>query len=65
MIERHRTEQEKDKLMWFCEECNHKLHEEEFLLEDIVSQLKVAIESFMGSEDLRTCSRCGTVMEAQ
>ncbi|MBV6654582.1 MAG: 3-hydroxyanthranilate 3,4-dioxygenase [Mameliella sp.] len=63
VIERYRKEDEMDKLMWFCDNCNHKLHEEVFPLEDIVTQLKTAINSFMDSEELRTCDNCGTVME--
>jgi 3-hydroxyanthranilate 3,4-dioxygenase len=62
VIERYRRSGEYDKLMWFCENCNHKLHEESFELKDIVSQLKAAIGKFMGSESLRTCDNCGTVM---
>ncbi|WP_282777727.1 3-hydroxyanthranilate 3,4-dioxygenase [Phaeodactylibacter xiamenensis] len=65
VIERYRRDGEMDKLMWFCENCNHKLHEESFPLEDIVAQLKAAIQNFMGSEELRTCDNCGTVMEKQ
>lgn len=65
VIERYRNEGEMDKLMWFCENCNHKLHEESFPLEDIVTQLKAAINEFMTSEELRTCNNCGTVMEKQ
>jgi 3-hydroxyanthranilate 3,4-dioxygenase len=63
VIERYRRPGEKDKLLWFCESCNHPLHEESFALEDIVSQLKAAITKFMDSEDLRTCKKCGAVMQ--
>ncbi|TXB62111.1 3-hydroxyanthranilate 3,4-dioxygenase [Phaeodactylibacter luteus] len=63
VIERYRREGEEDKLMWFCESCNHKLHEASFPLKDIVAQLKSAIEGFMSDEALRTCGNCGTVME--
>ena len=63
VIERYRHKGENDKLMWFCENCNHKLHEESFELEDIVAQLKAAINKYMDSETLRTCKKCGTVME--
>jgi len=63
VIERYRRPGEKDKLMWFCEKCHHKLHEAAFEMTDIVNQLPVVINEFMESEDLRTCSNCGTVME--
>jgi 3-hydroxyanthranilate 3,4-dioxygenase len=63
VIERYRTPEEKDKLMWFCENCNEKLYEASFALKDITTQIKEAIESFMASEENRTCDNCGAVME--
>ncbi len=63
VIERHRREGEEDKLMWFCENCNNPLHEASFQMKDIVKELPVVMKAFMDSEDLRTCSKCGTVME--
>ncbi len=63
VIERHRREGELDKLMWFCESCDHQLHEASFAMKDIVKELPVVINAFMENEALRTCSRCGTVME--
>lgn len=64
VIERYRRNKEEDKLMWFCENCNNKLHEATFEMKDIVNQLPGVIKNFMDSEDLRTCKACGTVMEA-
>ncbi len=63
VVERTRKDEEMDKLMWFCENCNNKLHEASFAMKDIVKQLPVVIEEFMASKDLRTCDQCGTVME--
>lgn len=63
VIERYRNEGELDKLMWFCENCNNKLYEEAFPLEDIGTQIKAAINKYMANEDLRTCKNCGTVMD--
>jgi len=63
VIERYRRPKEVDKLMWFCEACNHKLHEDTFEMKDIVNQLPVVMNAFMDSEELRTCSKCGAVME--
>ncbi|MDX1942161.1 MAG: 3-hydroxyanthranilate 3,4-dioxygenase [Saprospiraceae bacterium] len=62
VIERYRKPGEIDKLIWFCENCNHQLHEASFALKDIGTQIKEAIQEFMASEDLRTCKNCGTVM---
>ncbi len=62
VIERYRKDGEEDKLMWFCEACNHKLHEATFEMNDIVNQLPPVMNNFMNSEDLRTCKKCGDVM---
>jgi len=63
VIERYRKEGEVDKLMWFCENCNNKLHEDTFEMTDIVTQLPPVMNNFMNSEELRTCNECGSVME--
>lgn len=63
VVERYRKEGEKDGFMWFCENCNHKLYEEYFVLTDIVSQLPKVMENFYSDEQKRTCDNCGTVME--
>ena len=63
VIERHRSEGELDKLLWFCESCHNSLHEASFQMKDIVKELPVVMNDFMSSEELRTCSACGTVME--
>jgi 3-hydroxyanthranilate 3,4-dioxygenase len=63
VMERRRREGEKDGLMWFCEKCNSKLYEEYFMLTDIQSQFQGVFAKFYGSEDLRTCKKCGTIME--
>ena len=52
-----------DGLMWFCDKCNHKLHEYKFPLEDIQEDFLSRFRSFYGSEDLRTCDNCHHVME--
>lgn len=63
VIERYRTPDEKDACMWFCEKCDHKLYEEFFKLEDIVNQLPKVMNAFYANLDLRTCKKCGAVME--
>lgn len=52
-----------DGLMWFCDECNNKLHEYRFPLGDIEKDFISRFREFYGSEDLRTCKSCGHVME--
>lgn len=63
VVERTRRPGERDKLMWFCENCNDKLHEASFEMTDIVNQLPVVMKAFMDSESLRTCNSCGAIME--
>ena len=52
-----------DGLLWHCEKCNHKLHEVYFELNNIEKDFLSHFEHFYSSETLRTCSKCGTVME--
>ena len=63
VIERRRRDTEKDGLLWFCENCNHKLYEEYFTLTDITTQFQGVFEKFYTNKDLRTCKQCGTEME--
>ncbi|HRD40374.1 MAG TPA: 3-hydroxyanthranilate 3,4-dioxygenase, partial [Bacteroidia bacterium] len=63
VMERKRRDGEKDGLMWFCEKCNEKLYDEYFTLTDITNQFQAIFEKFYNSKDLRTCKKCGHVME--
>ncbi|MFN3418521.1 MAG: 3-hydroxyanthranilate 3,4-dioxygenase [Pyrinomonadaceae bacterium] len=63
VIERKRRPGELDGLLWFCENCNEKLYEEYFQLEDITTQFQSVFSRFYGSEELRKCRKCGAVME--
>jgi len=63
VIERRRVEGEKDHLRWFCDHCGEVLYDASFQLVDLGKQLKPVIEGFYGDEALRTCKKCGTVME--
>jgi 3-hydroxyanthranilate 3,4-dioxygenase len=63
VIERVRKPHEKDGLLWFCEHCNHKLHEVYFDMQNIETAFKTSFDHFYGSQELRTCIQCGHVME--
>lgn len=63
VIERKRTDG-KDGLLWFCDHCNHKLHEVYFGLNDIEKDFLKHFKDFYTSEEKRTCEKCGTIMEA-
>ena len=64
VIERKRNDLEgKDGLLWFCDQCNHKLHEVYFGLNDIENDFQKHFHDFYSSEELRTCQVCGHEME--
>jgi 3-hydroxyanthranilate 3,4-dioxygenase len=63
VIERRRRAGERDGFQWYCEKCNNRLYEELVELTDIETQFPPIFERFFANERLRTCSRCGTVME--
>jgi len=52
-----------DGLMWFCDECNHKLHEFRFPLEDVEKDFLSRFKEFYTSKELRTCEKCNHEME--
>ncbi len=52
-----------DGLMWFCDNCNHKLHDTRFPLRNIENDFQPRFKEFYASEELRTCDNCGHVME--
>jgi 3-hydroxyanthranilate 3,4-dioxygenase len=53
----------KDGLLWFCDNCNHKLFEERFTLNDIEKDFLDVFKTYFNSEEHRTCKKCGTIME--
>ena len=61
VIERKRLPHEEDALMWFCVSCNHQLFEEFFHLNDIEQDFFRIFEVFYRSDELRTCTQCGTL----
>lgn len=64
VIECKRTNNENDGLMWFCEKCNNPLKEYKFHLDNIEKDFLPRFKEFYSSETSRTCSKCGTVMQA-
>lgn len=63
VVERKRPEGAVDMLRFNCEKCGAVLHEDTFELENIVTQLKAAMEKFWSNDDLRTCKKCGAKLE--
>ena len=65
VIERKRAGQNyTDGLLWFCDNCNHKLYEVYFELNNIETDFLPHFKYFFGSEKLRCCEKCGTTMQA-
>ena len=63
VIERQRRDGEIDRFQWFCPECDHLLHEEQFVVSDYRSDpVSVAYRNFFESEEHRTCGSCSHVM---
>lgn len=64
VIERVRKPEHKDGLMWFCDNCNNKLHDTYFPLTNIEKDFLPRFKEFYSSKKLRTCNQCGHEMEA-
>jgi 3-hydroxyanthranilate 3,4-dioxygenase len=52
-----------DGLLWFCDNCNNKLHEYRFPLGNIEKDFIPRFREFYSSEEHRTCKSCGHLME--
>lgn len=63
VIEMKRKMGEKDGLRWYCDACNNLLFEEYFTLTSIENDFIPVFKKFYASEELRTCDKCGEVME--
>ncbi|MEQ9232130.1 MAG: 3-hydroxyanthranilate 3,4-dioxygenase [Cyclobacteriaceae bacterium] len=64
VIERKREEGHTDGLMWFCDNCNTKLHDTYFPLTNIEKDFLPRFREFYGSDEMRMCSNCGEKMES-
>lgn len=52
-----------DGLLWYCENCNYKLHEVYFELNNIEKDFLPHFNNFYNNKTLLTCKSCGHVME--
>jgi 3-hydroxyanthranilate 3,4-dioxygenase len=64
VVELKREVGHQDGLIWFCDNCNTKLHDTYFHLENIEKDFLPRFKSFYEDKSLRTCPTCGDVMEA-
>ena len=63
VIELKAKKGEIDNMYWYCEKCNSMLHKETFNLKNIVTELPPIMEKYFSQTELRTCKKCGSVME--
>jgi len=63
VVERKRPAGQNDHLRFCCEKCGEILFDPQFYLTDIVKQLKPLMDKFWADMSLRTCKKCGTVMQ--
>lgn len=62
VIERKRRPGEIDRFHWFCGKCDHRIHEETFIVSDYgVDPVSRAYDNYFNSLAFRTCRQCGTV----
>jgi 3-hydroxyanthranilate 3,4-dioxygenase len=64
VVERRRSAEELDGFSWYCENCGHRLYLERVAVGNIETQLPGIFARFYSSLAHRTCSVCGTVMQA-
>ncbi|KAK8138382.1 3-hydroxyanthranilic acid dioxygenase [Apiospora sp. TS-2023a] len=72
VLEQRRPEASLDRMRWYCQadaangdgDCGAIVHEAAFHCTDLGTQIKAAIEEFMGSEEKRKCSKCGALADS-
>jgi 3-hydroxyanthranilate 3,4-dioxygenase len=64
VIERRRGPDELDGFSWYCDNCGNRLYLERIAVTDIETQLPAIFTRFFSNIQRRTCSSCGTVMQA-
>ncbi|KAK7970469.1 3-hydroxyanthranilate 3-4-dioxygenase [Apiospora saccharicola] len=72
VLEQRRPEASLDRMRWYCQAdaangdgaCGAIVHEAAFHCTDLGTQIKAAIEEFMGSEEKRKCSKCSALADS-
>ena len=62
VVEQPRPAGAKDKLQWYSDDTHELVHEAEFSLENIETDLKRIMEEFWSNEELRTNKKTGSVI---
>lgn len=61
VIERKRRSEENEGFVWFCEQCDAKVHSQTVVQGDIAAQVSRIYDSFNANPEIRTCKVCGYV----
>ena len=61
VIEFRREEGILDSFQWYCDQCDHLLHEVSIYLDNIVTQLPPLLDSYWKDLTARTCVKCGSI----
>lgn len=61
VVEQDRIKNVEDSIRWYCKNCEEIVYQKDFYMHDLGTQVKEAIVEFQGSEQNRTCKKCGTV----
>jgi 3-hydroxyanthranilate 3,4-dioxygenase len=61
VVEQPRASTKSHHLRWYCRKCDAILHDVAFMPADLGKQIKAMIETFNGSEEMRTCKACHAV----
>ena len=62
VVERWRPVGQEDQLRFYCEKCDNILFNPQFYLTEI-AEVQALMDQFWADESLRTCKKCGTVMQ--
>ncbi|MEO0998887.1 MAG: 3-hydroxyanthranilate 3,4-dioxygenase [Pseudomonadota bacterium] len=61
VIERQRRPDERDGFLWYCDNCDRRLHAEYLHVSNIETQLPPVFERFYADAAKRRCEHCGHV----
>lgn len=63
VLEQPRPAESKDKLRWYCQQCEQVVYEEAFHCTDLGTQIKEAVNAFKNDEEKRKCRNCGVLAQ--